>query len=86
MEELLEFGQIDSEVSVALRASEPGQAMRDIENGLAVSARHLDLRLIDAMGRHVLLQLLRRRRLRRRRCGGRGNSLEWIFMSSGGSI
>ena len=58
MEELLEFGQIDSEVSVALRASELGQAMRDIENGFAVSARHLDLRLIDAMGRHVLLQLL----------------------------
>jgi hypothetical protein len=55
-EQLLELGQIDGEVNAALRAGEPGQTVGHIEDGLAVCAGDLDLRGIDAVGRHVLLR------------------------------
>lgn len=63
---MLELGDIDGEFDSALRAIEPGKAVGDIEDGLAVGARQLDLRRIDAVGLHV-----RRRRMRMRRRGSR---------------
>lgn len=44
-------GLLDGEVGVALRALEAREAMGDVEEGLAVSARELDLGGIDAVGR-----------------------------------
>lgn len=63
---MLEFGDIDGEFDSALRAIEPGKAVGDIEDGLAVGARQLDLRRIDAVRLHM-----RRRRMRMRRRGSR---------------
>jgi hypothetical protein len=74
LEKLLELGQIDSEFNVTLRTSKPSQAMRDIENGLTVSARDLDLRRIDAVRGHVRG---RRRQKQRRRLGGRKRRRRW---------
>lgn len=62
---MLELGDVDGEINGALRAIEPGEAVGDVEDGLAVGARKLDLRRIDAVRRHVG----RRRRNRKRRSG-----------------
>lgn len=57
---MLELGEVDGEINAALGAGEAGEAVGNVEDGLATGAGELDLGRIDAPG-------LRRRPSRRRR-------------------
>lgn len=65
-EQLVDLRCINGEINVALRTCEPRESMRDVEYGLTVGTRKLDLCRIDAMSLNWRFLLVNPNELRRK--------------------